>query len=132
MLVELDKEELQARVREGRAALMAAQAAEEAALAAYEGNKVEAEGPDVPFLKTSLERAQQLHGQGLIAKSVLEEAEKAYQLALNRPMTALRKVSVSRAEVARAKAQVAQAQAMLDRAEEDLRSRGPGEIFGTR
>lgn len=122
VLVELDKEELQARVREARAALMAAQAAEEAAIAAYERNKVEAEGPDLPFLKASLERARQLHSQGLIAKSVLEEAEKAYQMALNRQMTALRNVSVSRAEVARAKAQVAQAQAMLDRAEEDLRN----------
>lgn len=122
VLVELDKEELQARVREARAALMAAQAAEEAAIAAYERNQVEAQGPDLPFLKAALERAQQLHQQGLIAKSVLEEADKAYQLALNRQMTALRNVSVSRAEVARAKAQVAQAQAMLDRAEEDLRN----------
>jgi len=122
VLVELDKEELQARVREARAALMAAQAAEEAALAAYERNQVEAQGPDLPFLKSSLDRARQLHQQGLIAKSVLEEADKAYQLALNRQMTALRNVSVSRAEVARAKAQVAQAQAMLDRAQEDLRN----------
>ena len=122
VLVELDKEELEARVREARAALLAAQAAEEAALAAYERNKVEAEGPELPFLKAGLERAQQLHRQGLIAKSLLEEAEKAYHLALNRQVTALRNVSVSRAEVARAKAQVAQAQAMLDRAEEDLRN----------
>lgn len=122
VLAELDKEELQARVREARAALLAARAAEEAAVAAYERNQVEAQGPDLPFLKASLDRAQQLYQQGLIAKSVLEEADKAYQLALHRQMTALRNVSVSRAEVARAKAQVAQAQAMLDRAEEDLRN----------
>jgi len=122
VLVELDKEELQARVREARAALKAAQAAEEAAVAAWERNQVEAQGPDLPFLKASLDRARQLHEQGLIAKSVLEEADKAYQMALHRQMTALRNVSVSRAEVARAKAQVAQAQAMLDRAEEDLRN----------
>ncbi len=122
VLVELDKEELQARVREARAALTAAHAAEQAAVAAYERNQVEAQGPDLPFLKAALERAEQLYQQGLIAKSVLEEAGKAYQLALHRQMTALRNVSVSRAEVARAKAQVAQAQAMLDRAEEDLRN----------
>jgi HlyD family secretion protein len=122
VLVELDKEELQARVREARAALMAAQAAEEAAVAAWERNQVEAQGPDIPFLKASLDRARRLHQQGLIAKSVLEEADKAYQMALNRQMTALRNVSVSRAEVARAKVQVAQAQALLDRAEEDLRN----------
>ncbi|HOQ46511.1 MAG TPA: efflux RND transporter periplasmic adaptor subunit [Bryobacteraceae bacterium] len=122
VLVELDKEELQARVREARAALLAAEAAEEAAIATHEKNKVEAEGPDLPFLKSSMERAQQLKAQGLIAQAVLEEAEKNYQLALNRQMTALRNISVSRADVARAKAQVAQARAMLDRAEEDLRN----------
>jgi HlyD family secretion protein len=122
VLVELDKEELQARVREARAALLAAQAAEEAALAAYERNKVEAEGPDLPFLKSSLERARKLHSEKLIAQAVMEEADKLYQMALNKQMTALRNVSVSRAEVARAKAQVAQAQANLDRAEEDLRN----------
>jgi HlyD family secretion protein len=122
VLVELDKEELQARVREARAALLAAQAAEEAANAAYERNKVEAEAPDLPFLKSSMERAAKLHSQGLISPSVREEAEKAYQMALNRQMMALRNVSVSRAEVARAKAQVAQARANLDRAEEDLRN----------
>jgi len=122
VLVELDKEELQARVREARATLMAAEAAEQAAVASYERNKVEAEGPDVPFLKASMERAHQLHRDGLIAKSLMEEAEKAYQLALNRQMTALRSVSVARAEVARAKAQVAQARAIVDRTEEDLRN----------
>jgi len=122
ILVELDKEELQARVREARAALLAAQAAEEAANATFERNKVEAEGPDLPFLKASMERAKKLHTQGLIAQAVMEEAEKLYQLALNKQMTALRNVSVSRAEMGRAKAQVAQTQAMLDRADEDLRN----------
>jgi HlyD family secretion protein len=122
VLAELDKEELQARVREARALLMAAQAAEQASQAAYERNQVEAEGPDVPFLKSGLERAQQLHGEGLIAKSLLEEAEKAYQMALNRQMAAQRNAAVTRAEVARARAQVAQAQAALERAEEDLRN----------
>lgn len=122
ILVELDKEELQARVREARAALLAAEAAEEAAIATHEKNKVEAEGPDLPFLKSSMARAQQLKAQGLIAQAVLEDAEKSYQLALNRQMTALRNISVSRADIARAKAQVAQARAMLDRAEEDLRN----------
>jgi HlyD family secretion protein len=42
VLVELDKEELQARVREARATLLAAQASEESAKATHERNKVEA------------------------------------------------------------------------------------------
>ena len=37
-------------------------------------------------------------------QAVLEDAEKAYQLALNKQMTALRTISVSKADIARAKA----------------------------
>jgi len=122
VLVELDKEELSARLREAQASLQATQAARQAAQAAYERNQVEAEGPDLPFLKSGMERAQQLYSEGLIAKSLLEDAEKAYQLGLNRQAAALRSVAVTRAEVARADAQAAQAQAALERAQEDLRN----------
>ena len=121
VLVELDKEDLRARVREASANLQAAEAALESAQASHERNQVEAEGPDLPFLKAGMERARNLHKEGLISKSLVEDAEKAYQLALNKQMVALRNVSVTRAEISRAKAQVAQAQAGLDRAEEDLR-----------
>ncbi|MCX7603814.1 MAG: efflux RND transporter periplasmic adaptor subunit [Bryobacteraceae bacterium] len=122
VLAELDKEELEARVREARANLQAAQAMEESALAAYERNKVEAEGPELPFLKAAMERAQQMLRDGLVAKNVAEDAEKAYQLALNRQSAAIRALAVSRAEITRARAQVAQAKAVLERAEEDLRN----------
>jgi HlyD family secretion protein len=122
VLAELDKEELRARVRESSATLLAAQAAEQSAAAAHKRNQIEAEGPDLPFLKSGMERARKLHEQGLIAQSLLEDAEKAYQLGLNRQMAALGSVAVTRAEMARAKAQVAQAQASLERSEEDLRN----------
>lgn len=122
VLAELDKEDLQARVREARANLQAAEATQESALAALERNKVEAEGPDVPFLKSAMERAQRMLRDGLVAKNAAEEAEKAYQLALNRQSAAIRSLAVSRAEITRARAQVAQARAVLERAEEDLRN----------
>ncbi|MFZ5928307.1 MAG: efflux RND transporter periplasmic adaptor subunit [Acidobacteriota bacterium] len=122
VLAELDKEELEARVREARANLQAAQAMEESAAATLERNKVEAEGPDIPFLKAAMERAQRMHQEKLVAKNVVEEAEKAYQLALNRQSAAIRALAVSRAEITRARAQVAQARAVLERAEEDLRN----------
>jgi len=86
VLVDLDKEELQARLREARANLQAAQAAQDSAQAAYERNQVEAEGPDLPFLKSAMERARKLYQDGLIAQSLLEDAEKAYRLALNKQM----------------------------------------------
>lgn len=122
VLAELDKEELQARLRESRANLQAAQASEESAQAALERNKIEAEGPDLPFLRSAMERAHNLHKEQLIAKNLVEDAEKAYQMALNKQAASQRALAVTRAEIARAKAQVAQATAMLERAEEDLRN----------
>ncbi len=120
VLVELDKEELQAQVREATATLDAAQAAEQSARAAYERNQVDAEGPDLPFLKSGMDRARKLGAQGLIAPSLVEDAEKAYQLGLNKQTSAMRNVAVARADMARAKAQVAQCQAALERAKENL------------
>ncbi|QOY87479.1 efflux RND transporter periplasmic adaptor subunit [Paludibaculum fermentans] len=122
VLAELDKELLEAQVRESKANLQAAQAAEEAAMASLERNKVEAEGPDVPFTKAGMDRARQLNKEGLIAKNVVEDAEKLYQMALNKQSSAFRTLAVSRAEIARAKAQVAQATAVLERVQEDLRN----------
>ena len=106
VLVELDKEELSARVREARAALLSAQAA-------LQRTEVQAMGPDLPFLKSSMERARRLFADGLIADSVREEAEKNYEMAHNTQRAALSNVAVNKAEVARA-------QAMLERAETDL------------
>ncbi len=122
LLAELDKEELQARLREAHATLDAAQAAQQSAQATYERNQVEAQAPDLPYLKATVERSRKLASDGLIAASILEDAEKVYQLALNKQTAAQRNVAVARAEVAKAKAQVGQAQAALDRAQEDLRN----------
>lgn len=122
VLVELDKEELQAHVREGRALLQAAQAAVDSAEANLERNKVDAEGPDLPFLKTAMERATGMYREKLVSKAIAEDAEKAYNLALNKQASALRTLAVSRAEIARAQAQVAQAKAALEQSEENLRN----------
>ena len=122
LLAELDKEDLQAQLRESKANLQAAQAAEEAAVASLERNKVEAEGPDLPFLKSAMDRARRMYSDKLIAKAMVEDAERAYQTALNKQVSAQRNLAVSKADIGRAKAQVAQAQALLERAEEDLRN----------
>jgi HlyD family secretion protein len=120
LLVELDKEQLQASVRESRANLEAAKAALESAQAAYQRNMVDAQGPDVPFLKSAADRAHGLLHDGLIAQSVMEDAEKAYQMGVNKQQSAQANAAMSKADVAKARAQVAQAQASLERAEEDL------------
>jgi HlyD family secretion protein len=122
VLAELDKEQVQASLRESNALLLAAQAAEESATAAWERNKVDAEGPDLPFLKANMERQRRMLDEHLVARAVLEDAEKTYQLGLNKQSSAIRSVAVTRAEMAKAKAQVAQARAAIERAEEDLRN----------
>jgi HlyD family secretion protein len=122
ILAELDKIQLEAVVRESRANLEAATAAKESALASLERNKVDAEGPDVPFLKLNMGRAEQMLKDGVMSKSVVEDAQKNYQLALNKQMSAQRNLAVSRAEIAKAEAQESQARASLDNALEDLRN----------
>jgi len=122
VLVELDKEQLQARMDEARANLMAAQAGLESAQATYERNVVDAQGPDLPYLKSAAERGRKAAAQGLVAASVLDEAEKAYHLGLNKQLSAQRNIAVSKAEVGKARAQVAQNQAALASADEDLRN----------
>jgi HlyD family secretion protein len=121
VLAELDKEQLQASVAEARANLEAAQAAQEAAEASYQKNLVDAEGPDVPFLKNDMVRAHDLYKQGLVAQNAMQDAEKNYQLALNRQNSAVHNAQMSKAQVAQAQAQIAQAKAALDNAEENLR-----------
>jgi HlyD family secretion protein len=120
VLVELDKENLMARVRESRATLQAARAAYEAAEAQYAKNAIEAEGPEVEFAKRAYERAKTLSEQNLIAQSGLDETRNALDQAENRRRAARSQLAVAKAKVAEAAANVAQAQASADRAEEEL------------
>src|SRR5208283_4457938 len=76
----------------------------------------------LPFLKSTVERNRKLAAEGLVSASILDDGEKAYQMGLNKQMSAQRYLAVSWAEIARARAQVAQMQAALDSAEEDLRN----------
>jgi HlyD family secretion protein len=120
VLAQLDKEQLQAAVGEAQANLEAAEAGKQAAEASYQKNIVDAQGPDVPFLKSDMERAQTSYKQGLIALNAMQDAEKNYQLALNRQVSAQRNVLVSKAGVAEADAQIAQSKAALENANENL------------
>lgn len=122
VLAELDKEELNARVREARANLQAAAAGLAGARAQLEKNKVEAEGPDVEFAKRAARRATELSEQKLLPQSELDQARSAYEQAVNRQRAAEGQLVVSRAKVTETEAQMAQARAALERAEEDLRN----------
>jgi HlyD family secretion protein len=120
VLAELDKDNLAARLREARAALAGAEANLKAAEAEVEKNKVEAEGPEVPFARRNLDRAQQLYAEKLVSQQSLDETRSALEQALNKQAAARTQLGVGRARVAQARANVAQSAATVERSEEEL------------
>ena len=122
VICELDQNDLLPKLRQARAALGMAEAALNSAQAEYERYKVEAVGPDIPFLKRDMERAREMFRDGLIAQNARDDAEKNYEMAINRQQQAVVNLGVARAAIARAEAQVEQSRAVLAQAEEDLRN----------
>jgi HlyD family secretion protein len=120
VICELDKNDLLPKVRQAHAALSMAEASLISAKADFERNKVEAAGPDIPFLKRYMERARQIFREGVIPQSTRDEAEKNYELAINRQQQAIVNLGVAKAAISRAEAQVERSQAALAQAEEDL------------
>lgn len=120
VLAELDKENLSARLREARAALMSAESNQRAAQAEFEKNKVEAEAPEVAFARRNVERADKLFKNGLISNQEIDDARRALEQAENRQQVARSQLGVSQARVSQAEAEVAQNRAAVERAEEEL------------
>src|ERR1022692_1736374 len=81
VICELDQNDLVPALRQQEAALHVSQAALRSTQADYERYKVDATGPDVPFLKRDLERARTLFTGGLIAQNARDDAEKNYEMA---------------------------------------------------
>src|SRR5258708_12250643 len=88
VLAELDKIQLAAIVRGASANLEAAAATLASAKATLERNKVDAEGPDVPILKLGMDRADREFKEGVVSRSVVEDAQKNYQMGLNKQVSA--------------------------------------------
>ncbi len=122
VLAELDKEQIQAQVRAASAALEAAEANLHATEADIERAKVDALGPDIPTLQRAYERAKQMATEGVVSQAALDDAQRAYELALNKRNVAVAQLSVSRAKQAQAKAQVAQSRASLEQSQEEFRN----------
>jgi HlyD family secretion protein len=122
VICELDQNDLLPRLREAQAALSMAEAAQKSAEADYARNKVEAAGPDLPFLKRDVERATEMFKADLIAQNARDDTEKNYQLGVNRQQQAEVNLGVTKSAIAKAAAQVEQARAQLSQSEEDLRN----------
>jgi HlyD family secretion protein len=120
LLAQLDKEEISAQVEQSRAGLQAADASLNGSEADYERAKVDAEGPDVPLLKRAYDRAVGMAKEGVVSTSALEDAQKNYELALNKQNVAKAQLIVLKAKVAQSGAQVGQDRANLKQLEEQL------------
>jgi HlyD family secretion protein len=120
LLAELDKEEIEARVAQARAQVEASEASAKGTEADLERAKVDAQGPDVPMLKRAYDRAQGMAKEGVVSASALDEAEKNYELALNKQNVAKAQLQVLKAKIGQAQAQVLQDHANLKQLEEQL------------
>jgi HlyD family secretion protein len=120
LLVQLDKIEIEAQVEQSKAALEAAEANLRSTQADLERAKVDAEGPDVPLLKRAYDRATGMAKDGVVSASALDDAQKNYEMALNKQNVSKAQVTVLKAKIAQAQAQVAQDQANLKQLEEQL------------
>jgi len=120
LLAQLDKVEIEAQVEQSRAALQAAEASLASSKADFERAKVDAEGPDVPLLKREYDRALGMAKDGVVSQSALDDADKNYQMALNKQNVAKAQVTVLKAKIAQARAEVARDEANLKQLEEQL------------
>ena len=116
VLAELDREEIQARVDQARAQL-------EGSSASLNGTRADlerAKGPDVPLLKRAYERAQGMAKDGVVSASALDDAEKNYEMALNKQNVAKAQLRVLQAKIGQAEGQLSQDRANLKQLEEQL------------
>lgn len=122
VIYELDQNDLQPALRQQQAALHVAEAALKSARADYERYKVDAEGREVTFLKRDMERAQKLFAGKLIAQNTRDDAEKNYELAVQKQESAQANLGTAAAAITKAQASLEQQQAAVAQSEENLRN----------
>jgi HlyD family secretion protein len=120
VLAELDRDEIQAQVNSARAQLTSAEATAKGSEADLERAKVDAQGVDIPTLQRAYERAQQMAHDGVVSASALDDAQRAYELAVNKRDVARAQYTVNKAKVAQAEADVQKNRATLSQLEEQL------------
>lgn len=120
VLAELDRDEILATVRSQEAQLQSSEANLNAATADLKRAEVDAEAPDVPLLKRAYDRAIEMRKDGVISDSARDDAQKAYEMAVNKQNVARAQLIVSKAKVAQARADVQRQGANLSQLKEQL------------
>jgi HlyD family secretion protein len=121
VLAELDKENLQAQLREAKATLDGEKANLQVATSAEAKARIEAANPELEFARRDLERIQSLFEQKVASQQALDDAQESYEVAQNRRQLLQAAAESAAAMVLQAQARMAAAQAALDRADENLR-----------
>ena len=121
ILAELDKEDLEAQVREAKATRDGEEANLLAAVATEAKAKIEAANPELEFAWRDFDRAHELFKQKIASQQQLDDASRALEVSKNRQQLLDAAVQTAGAQVVQAHARVAAAKAALDRAEELLR-----------
>jgi HlyD family secretion protein len=135
LLVELDKETLEAQLKEAKGVLNSAESSLQEMQsqgktfeASLRKAQLEAENKDYEFLKAEHKRQQELFSQGLISRSDIDSMDQKMQAAGITQKTLQAAVHVRDAEIEqnhrtieKARAVVIQAQAQYERAEENLK-----------
>ncbi len=121
IICELDKNDLLPKLNEAKAALAVDEAQIASARADLEKFKIDASGPDVPFLLRDRDRARRLFNDNLIASDQRDVAEKNYDMALTKQRSATVGLASAQAAIAKAQAQYDQQNAAVAEAEEQLR-----------
>jgi len=119
-LAQLDEIEITAQVEAQRAQLAAAEANVSTFEANIEQDKVNAEAPDLPMYKQTLDRNLQMAKEGIVSQQALDNANKDYLAALNKRDGAKAQIGVDAAKLKQARAQVMESQASLKQLEEQM------------
>ncbi|HEY0566395.1 MAG TPA: efflux RND transporter periplasmic adaptor subunit [Terriglobales bacterium] len=120
VLADLDRDEIQAQVNQARAQLESQEAQAGSSAADVERAKFDAEGVDIPTLQHAYERAQQMAKDGVISQQALDDAQRAYVMAVNKRDSARANLQVLSAKSKQSQADVAKARANLAQLEEQL------------
>lgn len=120
VICELDQNDLIPALRQQQAALHVSEANLKSAQADYERYKVDATGPDVPFLKRDMDRARSMFSSGLIAQNARDDAEKNYEMALQKQESAKANLGSAAAAITKAQAALEQQQAAVALAQQNL------------
>ena len=118
ILAELDKVEIEAQVNSARAQLLSSEANLKSAQADQKRLEVDALGVDVPTLQRAYERATNMAKDGVVSAQALDDAQRNYELAVNKRDVARAQLAVGKAKVAQAQADVEKSHAALKQFEE--------------